>query len=40
MPLIDVGCNALQIVFLLLIFLGIVIRLNRIEKSIGEIDKK
>jgi len=35
-----IGCNALQIIFILLIFWGIIIRLNRIEHSIDELKKK
>lgn len=36
----EIGCNALQLIFILLIFWGIIIRLNRIEKSIDELKKK
>lgn len=37
---IAVGCNALQVIFILLIFWSIIIRLNRIEKSIEDLKKK
>lgn len=36
---IAVGCNALQVVFFLLIFWGIIIRLNRIEQALKDIKK-
>jgi len=36
---IAVGCNALQIIFILLIFWGLIIRLNRIEQALKDIKK-